>query len=136
MSVVTEEAINIALIAYHRTRPHKGAVVAMRAAIAAVAPLIAAAERERCAREVDCGAQGMAAMGQHEAAITAWNRRATPPAAVTALVEALEAADQFIRNGIELGFIRMPDAGTPDPALKTPAMIEAALALYRGEAGR
>lgn len=37
-----------------------------------------------------CGAQGMAAMGQHEAAITAWNRRATPPATVAALVEALE----------------------------------------------
>lgn len=60
----------------------------------------------------------------------------TPPATGAALVEALEAADQFIRNGIELGFIRMPDAATPDPALKTPAKIEAALALYRGEAGR
>lgn len=27
-----------------------------------------------------CGAQGMAAMGQHEAAIAAWNRRTTPAA--------------------------------------------------------
>lgn len=53
MSGVTEEAINIALIAYHRTRPHEGAVVAMRAALAAVAPLIAAQERERCARVAD-----------------------------------------------------------------------------------
>lgn len=50
MSGVTEEAINIALIAYHRTRPHEGAVVAMRAALAAVAPLIAAQERERVAK--------------------------------------------------------------------------------------
>lgn len=55
----------------------------------------------------------------------------TPPATVAALVEALEAADQFIRNGIELGYIRMPDAGTPDPAHKTPAKIEAALARVR-----
>lgn len=37
-----------------------------------------------------CGAQGMATMGQHEAAIVAWNRRITPPAVVAALVEALE----------------------------------------------
>ena len=50
MSDVTEEVLNIALITYHRTRPHEGAVVAMRHALAAVAPLIAAAERERCAR--------------------------------------------------------------------------------------
>lgn len=49
MSVVTEEALNVALITYHRTRPHEGAVVAMRSALAAVAPLIAAQERERCA---------------------------------------------------------------------------------------
>lgn len=49
MSVVTEEALNVALITYHRTRPHEGAVVAMRSALAAVAPIIAKAERERCA---------------------------------------------------------------------------------------
>jgi hypothetical protein len=53
MSVVTEEALNVALITYHRTRPHEGAVVAMRAALAAVAPLIAAQERERCAVVVE-----------------------------------------------------------------------------------
>ena len=42
--------------------------------------------------------------------------------------EALKAAQRFIRNGIEMGYIRMPDADTPDPAHKTLPMIEAALA--------
>lgn len=55
-------------------------------------------------------------------------------ALVRALVEALEAADQFIRNGIELGFIRMPSQSTPDPAHKTPDMVSAALARAK-EAG-
>lgn len=36
---------------------------------------------------------------------------------VKALVEAaLKSAIEFVENGIELGFIRMPDADTPDPA--------------------
>jgi len=39
--------------------------------------------------------------------------------------EALEAAQQFIRNGVELGYIRMPNH--PDPALETLPKIEAAL---------
>lgn len=65
-----------------------------------------------------------------------YNGPCLPPATVAALVEALEAADQFIRNGIELRYIRMPDPGTPDNALTTPAKVAAALALYRGEAGR
>jgi hypothetical protein len=43
------------------------------------------------------------------------------------MVEALRAADQFIANGIEFGFIRMPDPGTPDPAHKTHGLIRAAL---------
>ena len=52
-------------------------------------------------------------------------------AAVTELVEALEHARQFIRNGIDLGFIRMPDADTDDPAHETLPKIEAALSIYR-----
>ena len=43
------------------------------------------------------------------------------------LREALKAADQFITNGIELDFIRMPDTGTPDPAHDTPGIVRAAL---------
>ncbi len=42
------------------------------------------------------------------------------------LVKALRAARQFIGNGIEFGYIRLPDK--PDPALDTLPMIEAALA--------
>lgn len=48
-------------------------------------------------------------------------------------IKALTAADQFITNGIALGFIRMPDAGTPDPALDTPDLVSETLrALLNG----
>lgn len=49
-----------------------------------------------------------------------------------ALLEALENAKQFIENGIELGYIRMPDADTPDSAHNTLPMINAAIAAARG----
>ncbi|WP_322038376.1 hypothetical protein [Burkholderia cenocepacia] len=42
---------------------------------------------------------------------------------------ALAAAKQFIANGVELGFIRMPDTDCPDPARSTPKLIDGALAL-------
>jgi hypothetical protein len=51
----------------------------------------------------------------------------------SALVEALEAARLFIANGIELGYIRMPDPETPDPAHDTLPKIETALAAYRAQ---
>jgi len=41
--------------------------------------------------------------------------------------KALRAADQFITNGVALGFIRMPDEDCPDPAHETPKLIRAAL---------
>ena len=41
---------------------------------------------------------------------------------------ALKVARQFIVNGIELGFISMPDPETPDPAHDTLPMIERAIA--------
>jgi len=50
---------------------------------------------------------------------------------LAALREVLYAADRFITNGIELGFIRMPDADCPDPAKAVPGMIRAALASSR-----
>lgn len=59
---------------------------------------------------------------------------AAPPDVVRALVEALEKADQFITNGIELGYIRMPRPGTPDSAIKTPGIVRDALARAK-EAG-
>lgn len=62
-------------------------------------------------------------------AATAAAQPAHPDASV--LVEALEHARQFIRNGIDLGFIRMPDADTDDPAHKTLPKIDAALSTYR-----
>lgn len=49
------------------------------------------------------------------------------------LVEALERARRFIRNGIEWGHIQMPDAGSGDSALEVPAIIDDALAAAREE---
>lgn len=47
------------------------------------------------------------------------------------LADALRKAEQFIANGVELGFIRMPDAATPDPAHDTLPAIRTALAQAR-----
>lgn len=49
MNVVTDDMVQAALDAYSENEWRTSAS-AMRAALAAVAPLIAAAERERCAR--------------------------------------------------------------------------------------
>lgn len=48
------------------------------------------------------------------------------------VLNALKAARQFIANGVELGYIRMPDADTPDPAHDTLPMIERAIAELEG----
>jgi hypothetical protein len=46
---------------------------------------------------------------------------------IAELVAALKRADEFITNGIELGYIRMPDPETRDAALETPRLIRSAL---------
>mgnify|MGYP001038243846 CR=1 FL=1 len=43
------------------------------------------------------------------------------------LLEALEAVQRFIHNGIQYGYINMPDKDCGDSALETPAKIEAAI---------
>lgn len=48
-----------------------------------------------------------------------------------ALAGALKMAGQFISNGIEFGYIRMPDKDTPDPAHETPKIVAEALQAYR-----
>ena len=53
MRDVPDEWWNAALVAYHRVTPHDGPAFAMRAALAAVGPLIVAQERERCTGLVD-----------------------------------------------------------------------------------
>jgi hypothetical protein len=58
------------------------------------------------------------------------------PSLLTALdqaVEALVSARQFIVNGVELGFIRLPDASTPDPAHDTLPLIERTLQSIEGK---
>ncbi|MER8560120.1 hypothetical protein [Mesorhizobium sp. M0578] len=61
--------------------------------------------------------------------ISSWS--ITLPAPTSAVdmevLKALRKAEQFIANGIELGFIRMPDANTPDSAHDTLPLIRAAL---------
>lgn len=46
-------------------------------------------------------------------------------------VKALEASDLFIRNGIELGYITMPQSDTPDSAHETSSLVANALASVR-----
>lgn len=48
---------------------------------------------------------------------------------------ALQSAQRFIRNGVEFGYIRMPDADTPDPAHRTPGLIEAAIRALSAQPG-
>lgn len=76
--------------------------------------------RERARRIVACV---NACKGISDAALEA--------GAVEKAREALLAADQFIKNGVALGFIRMPSPGVPDPAHATPGLVEQALSLLQ-----
>ena len=51
-------------------------------------------------------------------------------AAAPEMLRALEAAREFISNGVEFGYIWMPEDG--DPALETSGIIEAAIRKARG----
>ncbi|MER8967687.1 hypothetical protein NKI25_18530 [Mesorhizobium sp. M0808] len=70
-------------------------------------------------------------MAEGFAAIESRLREQAEPAITSAVdgevLKALRKAEQFIANGIELGFIRMPDANTPDSAHDTLPLIRAAL---------
>lgn len=50
-----------------------------------------------------------------------------------AMLEALEAARQFIMNGVELGYINVPYV-TSDPATRTLPLINRAIAAAKGDA--
>jgi len=61
--------------------------------------------------------------------------RAANPAAILSLIAqrdellaALKLADEFITNGIELGFIHMGDADCDDPAHQIPGIVSSAIA--------
>lgn len=54
-------------------------------------------------------------------------------AAAPDMYEALMRANVFITNGIELGYIRMPDVDSGDSALETPNIIRKALAKAKGD---
>jgi hypothetical protein len=55
----------------------------------------------------------------------------TPDDAIKQALDALKAAKQFIENGVEFGYIRMPDADTPDTAHDTLPKINAAIAAMK-----
>jgi len=46
-------------------------------------------------------------------------------AVIASLIGALKNADQFMTNGIEIGYIRLPTA--PDSALLTPGIVRSAI---------
>ena len=48
------------------------------------------------------------------------------------LLAALEEAKQFIQNGIEYGYINMPEKRDHDSATETPGKIEAAISKAKG----
>lgn len=56
---------------------------------------------------------------------------APPASALRQMAEALERAHQFILNGTEFGYIRLPHDDTADPAREVPSIIGAALTAGR-----
>lgn len=64
--------------------------------------------------------------------VSVWAAAPPAPVEVVEAAKALEAAERFIVNGIALGFIRMPERDTPDPAHDTlPTIQRARKALAR-----
>jgi hypothetical protein len=54
-------------------------------------------------------------------------------AAAPEMLEALKRAQNFIRNGVEYGYIRLPDPELRDPANQTLPAVEAAIRKAGGE---
>lgn len=98
---------------------------------------------ERLDNMADDQPPGSQAQSDLYAAATIWRKhiahRAAPQASEavrTQVLAALESAQRFIRNGIEFGYIRMPDADTPDPAHRTPSLIDAAIRSLKTQADK
>ena len=77
------------------------------------------AERDRAKADADLCAEHWAAEIERSNSIGAM---------AATMHAALKKAERFIVNGVEMGFIRMPDADTPDPAHDALPAIQAALA--------
>lgn len=59
-----------------------------------------------------------------------WEDQARLIAAAPEMLAVLERVQLFIRNGIELGYIYIPD---DDPAAQTPGFVDAAIKKARGD---
>jgi hypothetical protein len=113
----------------------RGGVVLLRASMTTLlhsermkmADMIEALAAERDAAQAQCADRSQW-IGNCMKALADRDRLA---AEVEKMRAALQAARQFIRNGVEFGFIRMPDPDTPDSAHDTLPMIESALAAER-----
>lgn len=83
---------------------------------------------------------GVYAIERDKTDLNAHRKNGTDPSAANAhliaaapeMYEALRRADMFIANGVELGYITLPDVHE-DPATETPNLIKAALAKAAGE---
>ena len=93
-------------------------IVRLRAEVASMRVTLGQQPPAEGAEPIGCPLPGMCSM----VAATSTLR-----ARVAELEDALRCADQFITNGIELGYIRMPSPGTPDAAHRTPGIVRAAL---------
>jgi hypothetical protein len=51
-------------------------------------------------------------------------------------VEAMQSAQRFIKNGVEFGYVRMPDVDCPDPAHKTPELLRASITELQQHLGK
>ena len=61
-----------------------------------------------------------------------WKGNSNLITAAPEMLDALETAKQFIQNGIQYGYINMPDSDCGDTALETAAKIERAIKKARG----
>ncbi len=103
----------------------------IREAMAEIETLRARLENDRRANQINFAAIDAYTTKLHDRANAAEARTAEMERRLAEAVKALERADQFITNGVDLGFIRMPDADCPDTAHETPGIIREAIVTAR-----
>ena len=89
----------------------------------------------RVSRERDEVVAMLGMLATERAKVEALTKQLAEQPNVDVLVEALKHADEFIRNGVDFGYIRMPDEDLKgiDSAHDTPKIIANALATYQSK---